>query len=150
MIKDAESGTYRGLLGDTIAKALQELEEKCRVTILAFVKAPNSLSIIFYGLCIESATVGDILVEYDLYLQLPTSFDNSVPYQNPQSFSVSSIVETAQDMPLLKPRSTGPVKSSMSELITKSKVRELLDSATGPEEFREVKASSKLVTKLKT
>ena len=150
MIMDAESGVYRGLISKSLAEGLRELKTICAVTFSASVKAPNALSIVVYGLGIESDTVCDILVEHDLYLQLPTSFDTTVPYQNPQSFSLPADKETALDMPVRETKTSSTAKAMVLDSVAKSKINELLDSATGPEEFRKVQASSKLVTKLMT
>jgi hypothetical protein len=150
MINDAETGAYRGLLGKGVAKGLQELKTRCNVTITAVIKAPNALSIVFYGLGSESETVGDILVKHDLYLQLPNSFDVSVPYQNPQSFSLPIGNATALDTPVREAKGSSTKTVTLLDSVAKSKVNELLDSATGPEEFREVQASTKLITNLKT
>jgi hypothetical protein len=148
IIEDAETKAYRGLASKNVAKGLQELKTMCAVTLSASIKASNVLSIVVYGLGSESDAVCDILVEHDLYLQLPTSFDRTVPYQNPQSFSLPTNKETALDIPVRETKYSSTAKATALNLVTKSKVNELLDSATGPEEFREVQASSKLVTKL--
>ena len=148
--KDAETGAYRGLISKDIAKSLQELKTRCNVTITAAIKAPNELSIVVYGLGAESETVGDILVQYNLYLQLPYSFDVSVPYQNPQSFSLPISGNTAAlDMPVREAKGSSVTAMALLDSVAKSKVNDLLDSATGPEQFREVQASAKLLTELK-
>jgi hypothetical protein len=145
MIKDTETGAYRGLLGKGITKGLQELKTRCNVTITAFIKAPNALSIVVYGFGSESETVGDILLGHDLYLQLPNSL---VQYQNPQSFSIGNAM--VLDTPVREAKGSYKTTVAMLDAFAKSEVNELLDSATGPEEFREVQASTKLITKLKT
>lgn len=148
MIKDAETGAYRGLFGKAVSRGLQELKMRCSVTITAIVKAPNALSIVVYGLSSESETVGDILLGHDLYLQLPNSFDVLVQYQNPQSFSIGNSM--VLDKPVREAKDSYKTTVTMLNAFAKSEVNELLDSATGPEEFQEVQASTKLITKLKT
>jgi hypothetical protein len=149
-ISDAETGKYRGLLGKSLAKGLQAVKSSCNVTIRATIKAPISLAIVLYGLSSDSETVCDILVEHGLYLQLPSSFDASVPYQNPQSFFSPTRHGEALDTPVREGKGSTTARMTLLNLVERSKVSELLNSATGPAEFREVEASSKLITKLKT
>jgi len=151
IIKDAGSKAYRGLLGTNLARALHNLQERCNVTFSAEVKPPKSLFIVVYGLGSESDTVSDILVEHELYLQLPDSFDSSVRYQNPQSFSLPGLRATLDPgIPTREQAAPCPAKTPVLDTVAKSKVAELLDCATGPEEFREVQASHRLTTELKS
>jgi hypothetical protein len=151
MIKDAESKAYRGLLSGSLSRVLKELQGKCNVTLSAVIKAPKTLSIVVYGQKSESNDVGDILVEHGFYLQLPDSRDTSVRYHNPQSFSLPGFhAKVDLDMPIREPKVSSATKVPVLDSVAQSKVAELLDSASGPEEFREVQASDKLITELKS
>lgn len=117
----------------------------------AVVKAPKILSIVVYGLSSKSETVGDILLEHGFYLQLPDSFDQSVPYENPQSFSLPGFHSNIPvGMPIRESEKSSVTKVPVLNAVEKSKLSALLDSATGPEKFREVQASEKLITELKS
>jgi hypothetical protein len=151
IIKDSESKAYRGLLSTKLAKALHEFQERFQVMLSAEAKAPNTLFIVIYGLRSESEAVGDILMEHRLYLQLPESFDSSVPYRNPQTFSLPGLHATlAQEIPMRDQVGLSITKTPVLDTVAKSRVAELLDSATGPKEFQEIQASHKLITKLKS
>jgi hypothetical protein len=150
IIRDAQSNAYCGLVGSNTTKGIVALRAECSVSLSAGIQSiagSKTLSTIVYGHCEQSEQVGEILLDHECYLQRPDSFDASVPYQNPQSYSVSSITNELAVLPM--PGQTGPSKSSVMSSVTKSKVAGLLDSASGPETFTEQKASDKLRTPLK-
>ncbi|CAI4213583.1 unnamed protein product [Parascedosporium putredinis] len=89
-----------------------------------------------------------MLMDYDCFLQRPDIFDDSVPYQNPQSYSESASQANTGSM-LMGHDVKNPSKVSAMATVSESQTAELLACASGPEAFTEQKASDKLSTELK-
>ncbi|KAI1775166.1 SNF2 family N-terminal domain-containing protein [Hypoxylon cercidicola] len=145
IIKDAISNKYGGLLDQSAARIVINLVKHHNVELSASIKASKRIEVLIYGWLKESDSVGDYLLEQDCFLQQPDSYDATRPYHNPQC--------------LLHPDEEPETPWGHNELISvqdtvldenkKSKITELLDSATGPSTFRTVQISDILITELK-
>lgn len=95
-----------------------------------------------YGSGTRADAIGEMLLDHDHFLQQPDSFDESTTYINPQR-----LVQDDYDWePSEAEQSVRPATLSAS---IKSKVTELLDSASGPNVFRAVQVSEMLKTPLR-
>lgn len=145
IIKDAISNKYGGLLDQNAARIVVNLIKNYNVELSASIKAPKRIEVLIYGLLRESDSVGDMLLEQDCFLQQPDWYDATRRYHNPQCL-------LHPDKETETPWMDNGISSAHATCLgenEKSKVTELLDSATGPSTFRRVEISDILVTELK-
>ncbi|KAF8243891.1 hypothetical protein K440DRAFT_31423 [Wilcoxina mikolae CBS 423.85] len=147
---------YLGLMSAPAGKLLSQLSYKYSVHFEAFVpkleKGPSSkccpVHVVVYGLTRDLDSLADDLHAGDMYLQHPRSYDQKVPYQNPQY--------------LVRPGGTiEPVGPDDSESETDKKgcstkreiqnlITDIFESAEGPEYFVSVEVSTRIKTTLKS
>ncbi|KAI0899905.1 SNF2 family N-terminal domain-containing protein, partial [Annulohypoxylon nitens] len=143
IIREAQSNKYGGLLSSNASRVVSDLIKTSDVELSAMMKTPNKIEILIYGRLEESETIGDMLLERDCFLQQPDSHDISRPYHNPQCLSDPD-EESSWEV-----QESSPAKSSILCEGKKSRVVELLDSATGPTSFKRVQISDILISELK-
>lgn len=145
IIRDSKSRKYGGILGPKAAELIFSLTKNHSIKLSASIKAPERFELLIYGLLSQSHAIGALLSTKDYFLQHPDCFDDSVAYHNPQWLmrpgkELEYVWETHEQA--LSP-------PTILRATEKQKVDELLDSATGPTEFKRVQASDFLVTELK-
>lgn len=145
IIRDSQSHIYGGILDPKAAELILSLTKNHGIKLSGSIKAQEKFELLIYGLQSHSHTIGALLSTRGYFLQQPDIFDDSVTYHNPQWFTrpgkeAEYVWETNG--------STSPPPTVL-RAIEKKKVDELLDSATGPTEFKRVQASDFLVTELK-
>lgn len=143
IIREAKSNRYGGLLSSNASRIVSDLIKTYDVELSAIMKTPNKIEILIYGRLEESETIGDMLLERDCFLQQPDSHDISRPYHNPQFLS------DPDEESLWEVQESFSAKSAVLCEGKKSRVVELLDSATGPTSFRRVQISDILISELK-
>jgi len=146
---------YLGLMFKPSGKLLSQLSKKYSVHFEAFVpkleKKPSDqcfpVHVVVYGFMRDLDNLADDLYAGNMYLQHPHSYDQTVPYQNPQY--------------LVRPGGTvEPVGPDDSESETDEKkcsskreiqnlITDIFGSAEGPEYFVNVEVSSRIRTTLK-
>ncbi|KAI1103966.1 SNF2 family N-terminal domain-containing protein [Jackrogersella minutella] len=145
IIRDATSNKYGGLLDQGASRVVVSLMRDYDVEFSACMKATNRIEVLVYGRFDQGEALGDMLLEQDCFLQQPGMYDVSRAYYNPQCLSdpdkenesLSEYDEVLSDQ-----------KKVLNEN-EKNMVSELLDSATGPTDFRRVSVSDVLITQLK-
>lgn len=145
IIRDADSKQYGGLLGRKAAQVVASLDNDRDVELSASMKTSERIEVTIYGWLERGDDIGDMLLGRDCFLQRPDSYDTSRPYHNPQCLS-----QLDEDDDHFSEES-GSISARITTLDEneKSRLTELLDSATGPTQFRRVHISEALVTKLK-
>ncbi|KAI1416817.1 SNF2 family N-terminal domain-containing protein [Hypoxylon sp. FL1857] len=136
IIKDTNSNKYGGLLDQKASRVVVDLIRNHDVELSTYMKTPSRIEVLIYGR----------LEQGDAYfLQRPDSYDASRPYHNPQCLSGPD----NEDAPSWECNESSSVQTTVLDEKEKSKVAELLDSATGPTDFRIVQISDILITSLK-
>jgi hypothetical protein len=144
IIRHAESHAYGGLLEESDFKPVSNLITDTTVTLSAILKSATLLEITVYGPRSKADEIGGMLLDHDCFLQQPDSCDESMIYFNPQCLTRG---DGDDSPPTFK---TDPETTTASLTVSeKSKVAELLDSASGPSVFRHVQCSEMLRTELK-
>ena len=147
MIRDAESNSYGGLVPESHFEPLSKLITDTNVTLLAILRSATALEIVVYGYRPKADEIGAMLLDHDCFLQQPDSFDESMTYFNPQCLTRGDNDESSLTWDRFK---TNPETLAASLSVSeKSKVAELLDSASGPTVFRHVQFSEMLQTDLR-
>ena len=147
IIRDAKSNAYGGLLPESDFKPGSNLITDTTVTLSAILKSATLLEITVYGPRSKADKIGGMLLDHDCFLQQPDSYDESMTYFNPQCLTRE---DDDDSTPSWVRSETQPDISAVSLSVSeKSKVAELLDSASGPTVFREVQCSEMLQTELK-
>jgi len=146
-IRDPESKSYGGLIAQNHFDPLRNLITETTVTLSATLKSTTALEVLIYGCRAKAAEIGEMLLDHDCFLQQPDSFDDSMTYFNPQCLTRA---DDDDSMPTWEPDQAG-LDTPLANLsaVQKSKVVELLDSASGPAVFRDVQISEMLQTSLK-
>ncbi|KAI0152567.1 SNF2 family N-terminal domain-containing protein [Hypoxylon sp. NC0597] len=145
IIKDANSNKYGGLLDRRASRILVDLFKDHDVELAAYMKTPDRIEVLIYGRLEQSDAIGDMLLQQDYFLQRPDSHDPSRPYYNPQCLSDPD----KEDDPSWECNKSITNQTAILDEREKTKVAELLDSATGPTNFRTVQISDILITRLK-
>lgn len=99
-----------------------------------------------YGCRANAHAIGDMLLEYDFFLQQPDSFDHAMTYFNPHCLVPDGcdVVPMWENLDL-----KDGARAANLTAATKSQVAELLDSACGPTVFRKAQVSEILKTPLR-
>ncbi|KAI1457991.1 SNF2 family N-terminal domain-containing protein [Annulohypoxylon moriforme] len=143
-IHEANSNRYGGLLDRSASQVISDLVRNYGVELSAYMEAPNKVEVLIYGNFEEGEAIGDMLLEQDCFLQKPESYDTSRPYHNPQC-----LYDPNEEESFWEDDELSPPQGAVLREKEKNKVTELLDSATGPTNFRRVQISEVLVSKLK-
>ena len=143
-VYEAESNSYCGLLEPRTATIVQELLNLSQIRVLPSIMSKN-LQLKIYGSLEDSEMISDQLSSRGLFLQQPQQRSVTIEYFNPHYLVRPGT--TFQDT--IEDTSIGTQKSSEISPTVKSKVYQLLDSASGPTNFVEAKVSSRLKTELK-
>ncbi|TDZ24638.1 DNA repair protein RAD5 [Colletotrichum orbiculare MAFF 240422] len=146
IMRDKVSSKYCGLLGHETARAISSLLDEHNPFLSATLTSSNVLSILVYGPQATGKDVGAFLSGHGLFLQQPDFYDESATYRNPQWLIRPGTEFKAEE-------SVQNVASDTKKSISsneKSKVGEILDSATGPAEYKKTAISNMVVTKLMT
>ncbi|KAI1326476.1 hypothetical protein F5Y16DRAFT_421782 [Xylariaceae sp. FL0255] len=147
VLRESESKAYLGLLNSKVTTVLKLLWSSYRVNVTATLHNGNQLELLFYTTDVDCDKIGDFLSQYDWYLQQPESYDPSTTYHNPQWLTRPGVqFEATQIEAHHQSKSTLFSAPTVDE---KNKFDEVLDSATGPAEFRRARASDLLTTQLK-
>jgi len=147
MIRDAKSNSYGGLVPESHFEPLSKLITDTNVTLSAILKSATLLEIVVYGYRPKAGEIARMLLDHDCFLQQPDSFDDSMTYFNPQCLTRGDNDDSSPTWHLSTTHPKTPATSlSVSE---KSKVAELLDSASGPAVFRHVQLNDMLQTELR-
>ncbi|KAI1211065.1 SNF2 family N-terminal domain-containing protein [Annulohypoxylon truncatum] len=144
IIHEAKSNEYGGLLNRNASRIVSDLVRNYDVELSASMKSPTEIEVLIYGRFEQREAIGDMLLERDCFLQQPESYDVSRPYDNPQCLSNLDGQESFWEN-----NESSPSQSAVLHEKEKSRVVELLDSATGPISFRRVPISDILISKLK-
>ncbi|OTA59128.1 hypothetical protein K449DRAFT_436085 [Hypoxylon sp. EC38] len=145
VIRDMKSNNYGGLLDRGASRVVISLFKDHNIELSAYIKTPDRIEVLIYGRIEQSNAIGDALLEQDYFLQRPDSYDPSRPYHNPQCLSGPD----KEDELSWECNESFVNQTTILDEKEKSKVAELLDSATGPINFRTVQISDIIITKLK-
>lgn len=144
IIRDGRSKEYIGYLRTGASQVIVTLSSRYKTRFTVTLQSSERLSVIIYGYRYDSDSLGEFLADHDYFLQQPYDFDSSTIYYNPQ-YLVRPGYEFEASWDNRLPDSIH--LSSLSQ-IAKSKVSQILDSATGPTSFSEAQISHKLKTNL--
>jgi hypothetical protein len=145
-MRDLKSKEYAGLVKQGPAGPLSKLIIDRTLKLSATLRSPKLLEVVVYGRHADANSIGDTLLEHNCFLQQPDSFDDSKMYFNPQCLFRKE--EDAAPMWESTKEESGTRMASLT-VGEKSKVTELLDSASGPIDFKAVRVSEMLQTALK-
>ena len=88
-----------------------------------------------------------MLLRHDCFLQQPDSFDDSVTYFNPHCLTRAADDDSMPTWDRVEAEQDTPAENL--SVVEKSKVAELLDSASGPMVYRDIQVSEMLQVSLK-
>lgn len=144
VMRDKHSKLYGGILNQKATQLVLNLTKR-RIKLSAFMKGHREFQLVIYGLLSHSDSIGDFLSKNGYFLQRPDYVDDSVTYHNPQWLVAPGKKAKHVWEAIERDSSPGtPLRDT-----EKHKLNELLDSATGPTNFKRVPASDFLVTELK-
>jgi hypothetical protein len=135
------------MVGKETGSAIKILLEANATLSATMIKGSDKPEILIYCSRTNADALGDLLLDLDWFLQQPDTFDPSTTYYNPQW-----LCPPGAEFEQTNSCNAGSTKSSQKLVLgvaQKSKVEELLDSATGPVIFRKAQVSELLVTELK-
>ncbi|KAF4958479.1 hypothetical protein FGADI_2402 [Fusarium gaditjirri] len=139
-MNQATTGVLMGLKNDRHSAIMTDVTRRC------FGMDDQCASVLVYGALVDAENVGRILAEHKLWLQHPnnelTLFE---PYFNPQWLSPPG-QEFQYHVSMGKLDIKEPVPFTEKD---RSRISQLLDSATGPQEFSEPQCNDVLITELK-
>ncbi|XXH03323.1 hypothetical protein Hte_009721 [Hypoxylon texense] len=119
----------------------------------SFVHQPIAVQvrIVIYGCREDLDAVGTHLDSHGVYLQIPTEYDHTIEYINPQY-----LLRPGASMPRVMSGSSRVLSKSKCEMSSdvlddepKGQLQQIFNSADGPTMFREVEPSKRLCTALK-
>lgn len=157
-IRNPENQKYCGLLPHKAARPLTLICDKHKATLIPLLSTKRAkkeepptqdLFILVYGLGSLEAVIGDSLDEAGLFLQPPHGIELLAPYRNPHILcrpGSSSMMTDLSEQTIVHSRSTQTFSGNRS---LQHQVQDILDSAKGPDMFKEAVVSSRLSTALK-
>lgn len=145
VIRDRKHKLFVGLLDVMTAKAINDLLDLHKATIEAYIRQAGTASVTVYGLQEDAEAISAVLSKNRCFLQQPDSFDTNTVYRNPQWLGEATHSNSTDWVDLLE----NDYQTTTLTSEAKSTVLRLIDSASGPAEFRQVRISEKLLTPLK-
>ena len=146
IIRDLQSKAYGGLIKERSSEPLSKLLIDRTIRVSATLTSPKVLEVLVYGNRAKADATGEMLLQHDCFLQQPGTFDDSKKYYNPHCL----FSEEDGTVPMWESvDEETDIRAANLSAGQKSKVAELLDSASGPTVFRCVQASQMLRTALK-
>lgn len=145
VIRDQKHKLFVGLLDVMTAKTISDLLALQKATIEAYVLQAGTAAVTVYGLQEDAETISAVLSKNHCFLQQPDSFDTETVYRNPQWLGEANHSNSTDWVDLLE----NDYQTTTLTSEAKSMVLRLIDSASGPAAFRQVKISGKLLTPLK-
>lgn len=141
-----KSKEYCGLVRRGAAEPLSKLVADRTIKLSVTLISTTVLEVLVYGCRTSANATGEMLLDQDCYLQQPDSFDDSMTYFNPQC-----LVREDDDFVSIweNVKVEAGIRAANLNVGEKSKVAELLDSASGPTVFESVQVSEMLQTTLK-
>ena len=157
IIRDPETQKYCGLLPHQTAHALALICDNHQATLLTLLsikgmrkgKPMQELLILVYGLGSLENVIANTLDEAGLFLQHPHGIELLAPYRNPHILcrpGLSSMMMDFSEQTIIPSRSTQNLSENRS---LQHQVQDILDSAQGPDIFKEALVSPRLRTALK-
>ncbi|KAK4186521.1 hypothetical protein QBC35DRAFT_475406 [Podospora australis] len=153
VLRIAESQEYLGILGQETAVYLSSLVSDYGTTLSAtLTTGGRELQVVVYGLDSKRDAIGDMLYDHNAHLQPPDHRGYKAPYRNPQLLFIPGEEEGGDgEIEGWDDTLDGCTSKAAAVLnaVEKSKVFELIDSASGPTTFIKVELSDALLTELK-
>lgn len=157
-IRNPETQKHCGLLPHKAARALRLIRDNHQATLIPHLSIKRAkkgetpmqdLLISVYSLDSLAGVIGDTLDEAGLFLQHPHGMELLAPYRNPHILfrpGSSSIMTDLSEQTMVSSR---PTETLSGNRFLQHQVQDILDSAQGPDIFKEAVVSSRLRTSLK-
>jgi hypothetical protein len=145
IVKDAKSHEYGGILDRRASRLVSSLVLEHKMKLSALVKIPIAVELVIYGLRTQIDSIEELLDAQDYFLQQPDAYDLSTTYHNPQWL----VPPGKEAEPVWNTIDSAVIREKALSTTDKTKIDELLDSASGPAEFKSIQASTNLLTELK-
>ena len=84
LIRDLQSKAYAELVGQGCSEPLLKLMIDEAIKLSGAIISATMLEVLVYGCRTAADAIGEVLLDYDCFLQQPAAFDVSITYLNPQ------------------------------------------------------------------